>query len=118
MTKAMEMTKATKATKAMETTMTPRPLGMLLLLGLLGACQGHIDGPAGPGDGSTGPGDPPGEDPADDLPPPCDEELVWFETHLWQPLLSVQCVGCHSSEGPARNTRLVLQSEEVEGWRE
>ncbi|HEU4539367.1 MAG TPA: DUF1587 domain-containing protein, partial [Polyangiaceae bacterium] len=38
----------------------------------------------------------------------CGEPRAYFVDKVWKPLLSQQCVGCHTSEGQARNTRLVL----------
>jgi uncharacterized protein DUF1592/uncharacterized protein DUF1588/uncharacterized protein DUF1595/uncharacterized protein DUF1587/uncharacterized protein DUF1585/cellulose binding protein with CBM2 domain len=38
----------------------------------------------------------------------CGEPREFFAQKVWKPLLSQQCVGCHTSEGQARNTRLVL----------
>lgn len=39
---------------------------------------------------------------------PCPGDFAYFETKIWQPLLSVKCVGCHNEQGLARGSRLVL----------
>ena len=39
---------------------------------------------------------------------PCDKEMKFFEEQIWQPILSLQCVGCHNASGTAQSTRLVL----------
>ncbi len=39
---------------------------------------------------------------------PCAGDFAWFETKLWQPILSVKCVGCHNEQGVARGSRMVL----------
>ena len=40
---------------------------------------------------------------------PCAEELAWFNQKIWGPILTTQCIGCHSSAGLARRTALVLE---------
>lgn len=39
---------------------------------------------------------------------PCPGDFAYFDTKIWQPLLSVKCVGCHNEQGLARGSRLVL----------
>jgi len=39
---------------------------------------------------------------------PCTGDFTYFETKIWQPILSVKCVGCHNEQGIARGSRLVL----------
>ncbi len=53
------------------------------------------------GDGSDGAGTP-------EAGQSCGEPRAYFVDKVWKPLLSQQCIGCHTSEGQARNTRLVL----------
>jgi hypothetical protein len=38
----------------------------------------------------------------------CAGDEEYFEKNVWKPILSVKCVGCHNSEGPAKHTRMVL----------
>src|ERR1041385_4220941 len=40
----------------------------------------------------------------------CPDDLQFFETRIWGPILSVQCIGCHSGSGPAGYTGLVLET--------
>lgn len=47
--------------------------------------------------------------------PECPDDLEFFRTRLWEPVLSVQCAACHHSEGLAASTRLVLRSEQEPG---
>jgi hypothetical protein len=47
--------------------------------------------------------------------PECPDDLEFFRTRLWEPVLSVQCAACHHAEGLAASTRLVLRSEQEPG---
>lgn len=38
----------------------------------------------------------------------CPDDLEFFRTRVWEPVMSVQCVACHKSDGMAAGTRLVL----------
>lgn len=61
----------------------------------------------------------PGTDPDPPVPgPDCPPDLQYFQEFVWEPLLAKDCVNCHSSQGLAQATRLVLSSEDEEGWLE
>ncbi len=38
----------------------------------------------------------------------CPDDLEFFRTRMWEPVMSTQCIACHRSDGVAANTRLVL----------
>jgi uncharacterized protein DUF1592/uncharacterized protein DUF1588/uncharacterized protein DUF1595/uncharacterized protein DUF1587/cellulose binding protein with CBM2 domain/uncharacterized protein DUF1585 len=38
----------------------------------------------------------------------CPDDMEFFRTRVWEPVMSVQCVACHKSDGMAAGTRLVL----------
>ncbi len=38
----------------------------------------------------------------------CPDDLEYFRTKLWEPVMSTQCLACHKSDGLAAGTRLVL----------
>ncbi|MCA9639812.1 MAG: hypothetical protein KC492_03930, partial [Myxococcales bacterium] len=48
----------------------------------------------------------------------CPGDLEYFEQNVWNPILSVKCIGCHNSDGIANKTRMVLDPPEVEGYLE
>ncbi|MEZ4370377.1 MAG: DUF1592 domain-containing protein [Polyangiaceae bacterium] len=48
----------------------------------------------------------------------CPDDLEYFEQNIWNPILSVKCIGCHNSDGIASKTRMVLDPPEVEGYLE
>lgn len=48
----------------------------------------------------------------------CPDDLEYFEQNVWNPILSVKCIGCHNAEGIANETRMVLEPPEVEGYLE
>lgn len=39
----------------------------------------------------------------------CPDDLEFFRTRMWEPVMSVQCIACHKSDGLASGTRLVLR---------
>jgi hypothetical protein len=45
----------------------------------------------------------------------CPDDLEFFRTQLWEPVMSVQCIACHKSDGLAAETRLVLLPPEAPG---
>ncbi|QRO00279.1 DUF1592 domain-containing protein [Archangium violaceum] len=45
----------------------------------------------------------------------CPDDLEFFRTKLWEPVLSTQCIACHKSDGLAAGTRLVLLPPNEEG---
>jgi hypothetical protein len=45
----------------------------------------------------------------------CPDDLEFFRTRLWEPVMSVQCLACHKAEGLAGGTRLVLLPPEEPG---
>lgn len=49
---------------------------------------------------------------------PCDAELEYFEARVWEPTLSVLCIGCHNEAGPAKGSRMVLWPESRAGYLE
>jgi hypothetical protein len=52
----------------------------------------------------------PPEKDAETAVPRCADDLEFFDEHVWGPILSVQCIGCHSGSGPAAYTGLVLET--------
>lgn len=46
--------------------------------------------------------------------PECANDLEHFEEKLWRPFLSFQCRACHSSDGIAQDTRLLLHPEHTQ----
>jgi hypothetical protein len=38
----------------------------------------------------------------------CPDDLEFFRTRMWEPVMSTQCLACHKSDGLAASTRLVL----------
>ncbi|MFT4764785.1 MAG: hypothetical protein ACI9OH_001887 [Oleispira sp.] len=46
--------------------------------------------------------------PPDDTASICDEDLLWFEQTLWQPVILTTCIDCHHAAGLAAATSLVL----------
>lgn len=46
---------------------------------------------------------------------PCADELEKFEQDVWQPTLSVLCIGCHNAAGPAKDSRMVLWGDDQPG---
>ncbi len=48
----------------------------------------------------------------------CPDDLDYFEQNVWNPILSVKCIGCHNAEGIASKTRMVLDPPEVDGYLE
>jgi len=38
----------------------------------------------------------------------CPDDLEFFRTRMWEPVMSAQCVACHKSDGVAGSTRMVL----------
>jgi Protein of unknown function (DUF1592)/Protein of unknown function (DUF1588)/Protein of unknown function (DUF1595)/Protein of unknown function (DUF1587)/Protein of unknown function (DUF1585)/Cellulose binding domain len=38
----------------------------------------------------------------------CPDDLTFFENNIWNPILTVQCLGCHNASGPANGTRMVF----------
>lgn len=45
----------------------------------------------------------------------CPDDLEFFRTRMWEPVMSVQCIACHKSDGLAAGTRLVLLPPEAPG---
>ncbi|HYO51531.1 DUF1592 domain-containing protein [Archangium sp.] len=39
----------------------------------------------------------------------CPDDLEFFRTRMWEPVMSTQCLACHKSDGLAADTRLVLR---------
>ena len=48
----------------------------------------------------------------------CPSDQAFFEQHVWGPVLSMRCIGCHNPEGLAKSTRMVLWSDDREGYLE
>ena len=38
----------------------------------------------------------------------CDEDLLWFEQNIWQPIIQETCISCHQAAGLAATSSLVL----------
>ncbi|MEZ4452273.1 MAG: DUF1592 domain-containing protein [Nannocystaceae bacterium] len=47
--------------------------------------------------------------------PNCPSDQEFFEAHVFGPVLSMRCIGCHNPEGLAKDTRMVLWSADMEG---
>ena len=47
---------------------------------------------------------------------PCVTTEEVFEDTLWEPLFEQLCLSCHSQEGIAAGTRMVLVADDVDGW--
>ncbi|MGZ3460148.1 MAG: hypothetical protein ACXU86_16790, partial [Archangium sp.] len=45
----------------------------------------------------------------------CPDDLEFFRTRLWEPVMSVQCIACHKPDGLAAGTRMVLLPPEMPG---
>ena len=49
---------------------------------------------------------------------PCLSDEEFFATAIWEPTLSVKCIVCHSENGIAKNSSLVLQGADTPGYLE
>ncbi len=77
------------------------PLGSSLVggeAGGAGAGAGGAGGSAGAGTAGAGAAAGPG----------CSDDLEYFRTRVWEPILAPDCVVCHSAGGLAQRSRLVL----------
>src|SRR5262249_30360661 len=45
----------------------------------------------------------------------CPDDLEYFRTRLWEPVMSVQCIACHKADGVAQGTRMVLLPPDAPG---
>ncbi len=54
--------------------------------------------------------------PGSDTDGDCPGDLAFFDQEIWTPLASMTCISCHSPEGAAKGTSLVLQSADEEGY--
>lgn len=68
--------------------------GAAMIAGSIAACSGSDDGSAVTG---------------------CPDDLAYFEANLWEPILSKKCAVCHSSDGLARGSQLVLRPSSEPG---
>ncbi len=63
---------------------------------------------------------PPSSEPADTIEideswePECAEDLIHFQEKLWEPMLSFQCISCHTAGSIADHTRMVLMDGHVQ----
>lgn len=46
----------------------------------------------------------------------CPDDLQFFDSHVWGPILSVKCIGCHNPAGPAGYTGLVLETPDQKDY--
>ena len=46
----------------------------------------------------------------------CPSDQEYFERHVWGPVLSTRCAGCHNAEGLAKDSRMVLWGDDQEGY--
>lgn len=81
----------------------------LALLLALTACQkgggaGETDSDTGETSGETGGA--------------CPGDLEFFEARVWAPILGKTCITCHSPEGLAKDSQMVLVAEGEDGWLE
>ncbi len=65
------------------------------------ACTGGTNASNDPG----GPGDIDGPNPGTSACPP---DEAFFVEHIWTPIVSVSCISCHTADGAAKNSRMVL----------
>lgn len=65
-----------------------------------------------PGDG--GASDPDTGDPPD--PAGCESTEQVFVDHVWRGFMATTCAACHTADGLARDTRLVLVREDADDW--
>lgn len=70
---------------------------MILWLTLACSCSRSDRTPAADSGASTG----------------CEEDVAVFTEHVWTPVLSQQCVGCHVAGGPAAGTALLLDPDDM-----
>lgn len=85
---------------------------LVLLLAGISACSesksNRLPAPKDPPSSSTtGTGGKPDETPEKG----CPDDLEFFRTQVWEPILSTRCVVCHSSAGVASSSAMVLQSK-------
>lgn len=45
----------------------------------------------------------------------CPDDLEYFRTKLWEPVMSTQCITCHNEKGVAQGTRMVLLPPDAPG---
>jgi uncharacterized membrane protein YgcG len=69
--------------------------GAAVIAGTAGACSGSDDG------GVTAVG--------------CPDDLAYFEANIWEPILSKKCAVCHSSDGLAKGSKMVLRPSSEPG---
>lgn len=48
----------------------------------------------------------------------CPDDLAYFEANIWKPVMSQQCAVCHSEDGLAKNSRMVLRPPTEDGYLE
>lgn len=91
-----------------------RYLGFVLatIVLLCSAGYGCIGGSSAKGMSSSSSGAGGGAGGSDTGPTPgkgtCPDDLTFFETNIWNPIITVQCLGCHNASGPASGTRMVF----------
>ncbi len=78
---------------------------LLLSLALVAACKGGGDGDSDGETDTQGSGDCPGD-------------MAYFTDSVWTPIVSQQCIACHTAAGPAKDSRLVLLTADDEGYLE
>jgi hypothetical protein len=88
-------------------------LHLLWALALAG-CGQSLGGGARVGDAGAGAGDATPD--VTDEAPPCADELSWFTRELYRPVLATRCIGCHTADGIAHATRMVLVPEGDPDW--
>lgn len=71
---------------------------LLVTCTALGACGGPEDSPGGPTNS------------------PCPPDENYFVENIWSPIVSVSCISCHSSEGVAKDSRMVLSRPSEPGF--
>ncbi|MEM9488394.1 MAG: DUF1592 domain-containing protein [Myxococcota bacterium] len=49
---------------------------------------------------------------------PCPPDIEYFQSRLWEPILATSCIGCHNSDGVARNSQFVLMNPDEDGFLE
>jgi len=73
------------------------------VVALASICVGCAKGKTVPGGGEPG---------STTLPSECDAQAKeFFRSELWEPILSVRCIGCHNPSGQAASTRMLLVPE-------
>ena len=87
-----------------------RSFGAVLVSALLLAFVATVPAGCDPGSAELG------DDDGDDVPVDCTPDEAYFDTNVWQPVLSSMCVSCHVAGGSGGSTRFVLVTSSTDGY--